>query len=182
MPRWPRKWLNHDVFIQTSDFEGTSVSMLEAMAHGVAPVVTAASSGIAGVINHHDNGFVVPVGDMAAMAGVIAQLAIDQSLLADVGRAAYRTAQAYSMDSYVRKFSNILDQVAEMDGMVDHRKRYGIFSPSHPLLIQQQRIEQQRIELGSRNQRVLKRLFKRGLKGLRRSKSQSNSGDDQRAA
>jgi glycosyltransferase involved in cell wall biosynthesis len=62
------KWSSHDVFVQVSDFEGTSVSMLEAMAHGAVPVVTAASSGIDGVINHGDNGFVVPIGDMAAMA------------------------------------------------------------------------------------------------------------------
>jgi glycosyltransferase involved in cell wall biosynthesis len=176
------KWLDHDVFIQTSDFEGTSVSMLEAMAHGVAPIVTAASSGIAGVVNDGDNGFVVPVGDMAAMGRAIAQLATDHALLADVGRAAHRTAQAYSMDAYVRKFAQILDQIAEMDGNVDHRKRYGIFSPPHPLLVQQQRIDQQRIELNGRNQRGLRRLFKGGLKGLRRSKPKPTTPGDRQAA
>src|SRR5262249_5189777 len=28
-------WTAHDVFVQTSDFEGTSISLLEAMAHGL---------------------------------------------------------------------------------------------------------------------------------------------------
>ncbi len=176
------KWLNHDIFIQTSDFEGTSVSMLEAMAHGVAPVITAASSGIAGVVNDGNNGFVVPVGDMAAMGNAIARLATDRALLADTGRAAYRTAQAYSMDAYVRKFAQVLDQVAEMGEHVDHRKRYGIFSPPHPLLIQHQLIEQQRTKLHSRSQRAFKRLFQGGLKGLRRSKSQPNTPGDRQAA
>jgi phage tail protein X len=176
------KWLDHDIFVQVSDFEGTSVSMLEAMAHGVVPVVTAASSGIADVIQPQENGFVVPVGDMAAMAGVIAQLANDQTLLADAGRAAYRTAQGYAMDSYARKFAGILDQVAEADQNVDYNKRYGVFSPMHPLLVQRQWMEQQLAKLGESNERSMKRLFKAGWKGLRRAKWQSSRRDDKRAA
>jgi glycosyltransferase involved in cell wall biosynthesis len=176
------KWLDHDIFVQVSDFEGTSVSMLEAMAHGVVPVVTAASSGIADVIQPQDNGFVVPVGDMGAMAGVIAQLANDQTLLADAGRAAYRTAQGYAMDSYARKFAGILDQVAEADQNVDYYKRYGVFSPMHPLLVQRQWMEQQLAKLGESNERSMKRLFKAGWKGLRRAKWQSSRRDDKRAA
>ena len=175
-------WRGHDIFVQVSDFEGTSVSMLEAMAHGVVPVVTAASSGIAGVIQPHENGFVAPIGDMAAMAKTMAQLAGDQVLLADVGREAHRTAQAYSMDLYAEKFARILDQVAEVDQHVDYHKRYGIYSPPHPLLLQQQRIEQQQIEVNKLNQRALNRLFQGGLKSWRRSKSNPNSREDTRAA
>ncbi len=172
------KWRNHDIFLQVSDFEGTSISMLEAMAHGVVPVVTAASSGIAGVINPHDNGFVVPVGDMAAMAHVITRLAGDQSSLVEVGRAAYRTAQLYAMDLYARKFAQILDQVVEAPN-VDYEKRYGIFSPMHPLLAQRQLMEQQKTQ---KNQRTLKRLLKHGWKGLRRSKARPDNSGQQRAA
>ncbi|MCI0335611.1 MAG: glycosyltransferase family 4 protein [Planctomycetes bacterium] len=175
------KWLEHDIFLQVSDFEGTSVSMLEAMAHGVVPVVTAASSGIAGVIDPGDNGFVVPIGDMAAMAKVIAQLAGDQSLLADAGRAAYRTVQVYSMDLYARKFARILDEVVAVDENVDYQKRYGIFSPTHPLLVQRQLIERQRLEFDELNQRLVKRLLKGGLKRWRRSKSQPGSSNKQAA-
>jgi glycosyltransferase involved in cell wall biosynthesis len=176
------KWLEHDIFIQTSDFEGTSVSMLEAMAHGVVPVVTAASSGVADVIHPQDNGFVVPVGDMAAMARVIAQLAVDQRLLADTGQAAYRTAQAYSMDLYARKFARILDEVAETDSTVNYSKRYGAFSPAHPLLVQRRLIEQQRVAIDDLKQRSLQRLLGAGLRRWRRSKLKPSPSGDQRAA
>jgi glycosyltransferase involved in cell wall biosynthesis len=135
-------WLEHDVFLQVSDFEGTSVSMLEAMAHGVVPVVTEASSGIAGVIHAEENGYVVPVGDMATMARVIARLASDRAILADVGRAAHCTAQPYAMGLYAQKFVEILDQVAAIDENVDYLDRYGNFSPPHPLLAQRQLLEQ----------------------------------------
>jgi glycosyltransferase involved in cell wall biosynthesis len=173
IPRIPHcemaaKWLSHDLFVQTSDFEGTSVSMLEAMAHGVVPVVTAASSGIAGVIEPEENGFVVPVGDMSAMAGVIARLANDQTLLSDVGSAAYGTAQLYSMDSYTPKFTRILDQLTETDGQIDYLKRYGYFSPPHPLLLQRQLLDLPRADVGGFGRGKLKRLFKRGLSPWRR--------------
>ena len=155
--------------------------MLEAMAHGVVPVVTAASSGIAGVIQPHENGFVAPVGDMAAMAKTMAQLAGDQELLADVGQEAHRTAQAYSMDLYAEKFARILDQVAEVDVDVDYHKRYGIYSPPHPLLLQRQLMEQQRLETEVPDQRLVKRLLRGGLKRFRRSKSKSGSSNKQAA-
>jgi glycosyltransferase involved in cell wall biosynthesis len=174
------KWLSHDIFLQVSDFEGTSVSMLEAMAHGVVPVVTAASSGIAGVISPPDNGFVVPVGDMEAMARAISRLANDPTLLATAGRAAHHTAQAYSMELYARKFVRILDEVAEGDPAVDYHKRYGIFSPTHPLLVLRQIIEQQKTELGRRNERTLEKILRSRWGGLR---SKAKSGPtDKRAA
>jgi glycosyltransferase involved in cell wall biosynthesis len=177
------KWLGHDVFIQVSDFEGTSVSMLEAMAQGVVPIVTAASSGIAGVINPRENGFVVPVGDMAGMAKVLAELATDQTLLAELGQAAYRTAQAYSMDLYAKRFARILDQVVEAEQYFDHEKRYGIYSPTHPLFVQRQMIQQANRPPDERENRPrLRRFLKRGLNGLRRQKSHPVSRDDRRAA
>jgi glycosyltransferase involved in cell wall biosynthesis len=180
IPRIPHsemkaKWLSHDLFVQTSDFEGTSVSMLEAMAHGVVPVVTAASSGIAGVIESGENGFVVPIGDMSAMAGVIAKLANNQSLLSDLGHAAYGTAQAYSMDSYTRKFTRILDQITEANGHIDYLKRYGYFSPPHPLLLQRQLLDLPRADIGGLGRGKLRRMFKRGLTPWRRGNEQSRA-------
>ena len=176
------KWLNHDIFLQVSDFEGTSVSMLEAMAHGVVPVVTAASSGIAGVINHQDNGFVVSVGDMAAMANLIAQLANNPALAPNVGRAAYCTAQPYAMDLYATRFARIIDAVADADQGIDFQGRYGRYTPMHPLLVQQQLVAKQQSEIAELKERLSKRLFKGAINRWRRTKSQSEPRHDQRAA
>src|SRR5262249_7403173 len=153
-----------------------------AMAHGAVPVVTAASSGVADVIRHEENGFVVPVGDMAAMADVIARLANDQTGLADASRAADRTAHAYAMGSYSRKFVRNLDAVVEADECVDYQKRYGIYSPMHPLLVQRQWMEQELAKVAKSNERSLKRLFRVGWKGLRRTKLKSSRRDEKRAA
>jgi glycosyltransferase involved in cell wall biosynthesis len=176
------KWLEHDVFIQVSDFEGTSVSMLEAMAHGVAPVVTAASSGIEGVITPRENGFIAPVGDMAAMADVIAELAGNESLLADTGREAYRTAQAYAMDSYVRKFVRILDEMVEIGDHIDYHKRYGVYSPTHPLLVQRQLLEKSESQKDDATMEKPSRGFLHSLKHWPRSKSKRGPRNDHHAA
>jgi glycosyltransferase involved in cell wall biosynthesis len=51
-----------DVLILTSSYEGLPLSLLEAMAHGAMPVVTAVDSGIPEVLRDGENGFVVPIG------------------------------------------------------------------------------------------------------------------------
>jgi len=107
-------WRAHDICVQLSDFEGTSRSMLEAMAQGAVPVVTAASSGIRDVLADGRNGFVVSVGDMDAMAGTIARLAVDRDALETAGRAAHENAGRFSMDAYTPRFAAVLDRaVAE---------------------------------------------------------------------
>jgi glycosyltransferase involved in cell wall biosynthesis len=147
------KWLAHDVFIQVSDFEGTSVSMLEAMAHGAVPVVTAASSGIDGVVIPGENGFVVPLGDMAAMAEAIAQLDASRPLLAKLGAAAYQSAQAYSMERYVEKLCGVLDAAAAMEMRSRDHESFAIGAAVRPMVAQRQMMREQREAL----QRVMGR-------------------------
>jgi glycosyltransferase involved in cell wall biosynthesis len=148
----PRIWTGHDVFVQVSDFEGTSVSMLEAMAHGLVPVVTAASSGIAGVIHDGANGFVVPVGDMPALARSIARLAMEPGQLARLGRAAHESAQAYALEPYRDRFVALLDEVVRAPDDVNLYERYGMFGYAHPLfkLHQQRRVAESLLEAGYR--------------------------------
>jgi glycosyltransferase involved in cell wall biosynthesis len=167
MPAW---WLSHDVFLQVSDFEGTSVSMLEAMAHGVVPVVTAASSGIAGVIHDQANGFVVPVGDMAAMARAVGRLAADSTLLPCVGRAAYQSVQVYSMEFYVERFANFLDQMLETASEVNVYERYGMFGAHHPVYKMRERMTIQQMEIANLKRGPLKRFFDGGYQSMLPSK------------
>ncbi len=102
-------WREHDVFIQTSDFEGTSNSMLESMAQGAVPVVTQTESGLVGIIEHGVNGFVVPVGDMSAMAKILCELAEDRAYLETLGRAAHAATRPFAIDLYAEKFVRLLD-------------------------------------------------------------------------
>ncbi len=147
----PRKeldeiWPQHDVFIQTSEFEGTSVSMLEAMSHGVVPVVTAARSGVAGVIRNDVNGFVVPVGDIATMADVLVDLVASPSRLEAVGREAHRSAQNFSLERYCARFVEVLDRVVAAERMIDHVRTDGLLGGLAPLYRQDRTIAALRAE------------------------------------
>jgi len=104
-------WEDHDVFVQLSDFEGTSNSMLEAMARGCVPVVTRASSGIDGVVQNEESGYVVEVGDMAAMADRIQFLAKDTDSLAFLGNNAYRIAREHSIHLYAINLRSLLREL-----------------------------------------------------------------------
>ncbi len=102
-----------DIFILVSEYEGTSLSMLESMAQGCVPVVTQVS-GTAGVITHGKNGFTVPVGDICGMAEKILWLNEHRNRIPQLGSAAHATVQErYSDKCYVPWFSDILDVVRQ---------------------------------------------------------------------
>jgi glycosyltransferase involved in cell wall biosynthesis len=86
------------VFVQTSEYEGTSLSLLEAMGQGVVPVVTDVASGVPDLIRQGAEGWRVPIGDVAAMADRVSRLAGDRPGLAAAAERAWRAATAgYSL-------------------------------------------------------------------------------------
>ena len=87
--------------------------MLEAMAQGMIPLVTRTKSGVDGVIEDGKNGFVVPIGDMKAIAEKIKFLASHSEKIQKIGRNAYITSKKYSIDSYAEKFENILNKTLQ---------------------------------------------------------------------
>lgn len=66
----PEFWKQQDIFLNFSEFEGTSFSMLEAMSYGCVPVVTDVS-GVSEFIREGMNGYVCEVGDLKGIAGAI---------------------------------------------------------------------------------------------------------------
>jgi glycosyltransferase involved in cell wall biosynthesis len=63
----------HDVLLLASDYEGLPLSLLEAMGHGLVPVVSDLKSGIPEVVDA-TNGILVPVSDVAGYARAIIHL------------------------------------------------------------------------------------------------------------
>ncbi|MBX3179370.1 MAG: glycosyltransferase family 4 protein [Candidatus Hydrogenedentes bacterium] len=112
-PEMPAFWADHDVFVQVSDFEGTSNSMLESMAAGVVPVLTRTASGVDGIVAHGENGFLAPPGDMDALADAIAQLASDPARLARMGAAAHAAVRPCAMPRHVELFAAMLNAALE---------------------------------------------------------------------
>ena len=84
----------HDVFLQTSEFEGASVSLMEAMIAGLVPVVTRTESGT-DLLEHGKNSLLCPVGDADAFTEALADLAYHRDRVSKLGREAFKTARAY---------------------------------------------------------------------------------------
>lgn len=78
-------------FVMSSDFEGLSNALMEAMQMGLACISTDCT-GSDELIEDGRDGLIVPVGDAEAMARAMCQLAEDPDLRRQIGRAAASTA------------------------------------------------------------------------------------------
>ena len=85
-----------DVFTLSSRHEGLPISLLEAMALGLPPVVTRVG-GNAEVVTHDRDGLLVPPGDSAALAAAYVELAADTDRRHRLGEAAGRRAEDFDI-------------------------------------------------------------------------------------
>ncbi len=118
-----------DIFVLVSEYEGTSVSMLESMAQGCVPVVSDVS-GTAAVIAQGKNGFTFPVGDIRGMEEKIVCLDQQRIRLEQLGRNANQTIRNfYSYEDYVPWFSDILDEVWQQRPRPWQEQQFSFYFP-----------------------------------------------------
>jgi len=107
-----------DLFVLASRYEGLSVSVLEAMAHGCAPVITRTASGADEQITDGVTGFLVDAGpdaDDAAIGEAMAdgvQRAIRADPHAAGAAAAKRARQAFSGERMAAAYAALIDACA----------------------------------------------------------------------
>ena len=88
----PRYYRSTDLYLSASHSDGTSISMLEALASG-RPVLVSDISGNREWITPGVEGWLFPDGDEMALADAIEQAASDRSRLSQMGEAARRLAE-----------------------------------------------------------------------------------------
>ncbi len=103
-------WASSDISILFSDFEGMSISMLESMGQGCVPIATDVS-GAKEKITHGHTGFVVAVGDVAAMAQIIADLDANRARIEQISNACISSVRDHHrFDTYDRAFVKIMQE------------------------------------------------------------------------
>jgi glycosyltransferase involved in cell wall biosynthesis len=112
-----------DVFLLMSDCEGLPVALLEAMGHGLAPVVSKIASGNVQLVNDGQNGFAVPLGDTQAFADRIETLAHDEQLLQLMKERAWEASLEYSVERMVERYVNCFHQLSDSGFSREHRSR-----------------------------------------------------------
>lgn len=81
---------NYDCLVMTSETEGTSIALLEAMACGLVPIVTNVS-GAEEVIHSRKNGFLFEIGDLEHACAIVNELSKNRNLLEQISVQARQT-------------------------------------------------------------------------------------------
>lgn len=76
---WIKLSKDYNIFINTTNFDNTPVSVIEAMALGL-PVVSTEVGGLPYLVSHNEDGLLVPPNDVDAMIKAIIKLKEDQNL------------------------------------------------------------------------------------------------------
>lgn len=102
---------NQDIYLNFSEYEGTSLTMLEAMASGCVPVVTNVS-GVSDFIASDVNGLIANVGDMEKLAEYIVYLDQNRNLLAEFGNKCMDiVSEKCRLDKYINNIGGIIESL-----------------------------------------------------------------------
>lgn len=104
-------WKHRDVFINLSEFEGNSLSLMESMANGLVPVVTEVS-GVKENVRQDYNGYYVNLGDIKAIANKIDYLDHNRDILNLFGSRGHQIIKPKSqMDKHIVFWKKIMKYV-----------------------------------------------------------------------
>ncbi len=100
-----------DLFVLPSHAEGQAMSLLEAMAHGLAIVTTPVGAHLEAVTDRVE-ALIVPPGDVAALGEAIARLLDDRGLRLSLGTAARARYEAgFTIDRYAARLAGLYREV-----------------------------------------------------------------------
>ncbi len=106
----PQLYAEHDILVFPSLVEGQPSVVLEAMASGM-PVITAETCGMADLIDHGRDGWLVPPADAHAIEDGILQLCGSAELREALGRAAQSRMARRTWNRAVEDFETLLERV-----------------------------------------------------------------------
>lgn len=98
------------MFVSSSDYEGLSNSMLEAMALGIPTICTdCPCGGAAMIIDNEKNGLLVPVGNKAAMIDAMKRVAGDQELASQLSDEGVKIRTQLAADKIVEQWRGVIE-------------------------------------------------------------------------
>jgi glycosyltransferase involved in cell wall biosynthesis len=106
-PDMPALYAAHDIFVFPSLAEGMPLTLLEAMATGMA-VVTSDVPGMVELVEDDFNGLLVEPADAQGLAGAIARLCRSADLRRQLGEQAQQTARRYTWEIVTQRLEKVL--------------------------------------------------------------------------
>ena len=100
---------DYAMFVSSSDFEGMSNSMIEAMAIGLPTICTDCPAGGArAIIKDHENGLLVPVNDVDAMYKAMKEIAENEELAEKISLNGTKLKEELSVDKIVNQWLEMI--------------------------------------------------------------------------
>lgn len=100
-----------DIFVLPSLAEGISNTVLEAMASGL-PVIATKTGGNPELVRNEENGLLVPVGDVEALAAALARLLANSDQVDQMGaNARSRVKQEFDWSRTVARYQGVYDEL-----------------------------------------------------------------------
>lgn len=106
-----------DVFLNTSNFDNTPVSVLEALACGL-PVVSTNVGGIPYLLEHSQTAMLVRPGDAVGMAAAVMRLFAEPVLAAQLGENGRKLAESFDWSVVLPQWHRLLTEVASRNGSI----------------------------------------------------------------
>lgn len=103
-------YLNSDLFVSSSRWEGFGLVITEAMECGL-PVVAFNNSGPSEIITNNINGFLVPKNDIISLAEIIHYLINNEKERKEISQKAILRAKDFSQENITEQWENILQQI-----------------------------------------------------------------------
>ena len=100
-----------EMFVLSSDYEGLSNALLEAMMMGI-PCISTSCEGSADVIRPGENGILVPVRDGQALADAMRILADDEELRKSIGLNGRKTGEGFRKEAVAEKWLEMIRKVS----------------------------------------------------------------------
>jgi len=108
----PAALCRHTMFAFTSRHEGMPNGLIEALACGLPCVAANCDFGPSDLIQHEENGLLVPVGDAEATANAMARIAANSGFADKLARNALKIRETHSMGEIAKRFHDYIVCVA----------------------------------------------------------------------
>ncbi len=103
---------DYGMFVSSSDSEGLSNSMIEAMAMGLPCICTdCLGGGAREMITDGENGLLVPVKDVDALYKAMCRMASEEGLAERCGKNAYKVREELSVENIVNQWLNVIESL-----------------------------------------------------------------------
>ena len=102
------EYFNTSIYVMTSRFECLPMVLLEASSFGIPLVAFDCPTGPADIIQHDNNGLLIRLEDVDAVAAAIIELIEDEGKRKEMGEQAYESSKRYGAERIYGLWENVL--------------------------------------------------------------------------